>query len=601
MKKILIIILGFWLTQPLFSQQDMYSFPNQIKCTLFPSSINDAPEYYTAKGSWFGFTLPATDDTENYGKFGGPYCMKTNKWISPSLLQFDFGVAGKGSIPLASANETEFSQLPGMLYQKFVFPDYLIELKLNFISPRTTLYQATAINTSDKAKSISMMLTGEMFEGLGEAEKFTDGWMFKIDKKDDVFWLVRFRLDGEMELTYSTQDYQFSYKQLQTIAPGDTLKIVAVVSEYFKGDQKQDVVFASEALNDPQTQVDKNYGLWQYILSKINNTNPELKKLCLKSVQTFYLNMRSFLPGFGNYNLVSGTGIRDHYINTDESWLISTGLIFFDTKLAMHQLVTILSAQNTDGSINKYVPIDVGQKLPNILSEKPMAAWTAYNIYSADPDKGFLGTVFPLIEANHNYWYENRDANKNLWCEDEEGVETVKINAMLFTEKFCLKKMAEILEDSVKVNLYQGQINQIKKEFSKYFVDKDNKRYCNYDLKTNTYVITEDVIGYCLWSGLATYESAEIYAIEIDKHIFDGYYDELFASGNYDIEYYYFLIAGLKQYTLVDISNDIKTKLLNQQLKTYNTTTLEYFDPSTNLKIKNSTVMAAVLTLLINY
>lgn len=601
MKKLIYSLILFACVGAVNGQQDMFSFPNQLSCTQFPQNSGDSPEYFTARGSWHGYTLPAEGDTENYGKFGGPYCLKTNKWISPSLLQLSFNVAGKGSVPLASAQETEFSQFPGMLYQEFTFPDYKIEIKLNIISPRSSLYQATAINTSDKTQNISMTLSGEMFEGIGEGEKFTDGWIFKIDNKDDIFWLVRFRLDTEMELMYSTQDYQFAYKQLQTVAPGDTLRIAAVVSQYFKGDQQQDVVFASEALNAPETQIERNEALWKYIIGTIKTTDSELKKLCLKSIQTLHLNMRSFLPGFGNYNFVPGSGISSHYVNVDESWLMASSLILFDTKLAMHQFASVMSAQNSDGSINKYISIDRDQPVSSRPNEKPMAAWTAYNIFSAEQDKDFLTTIYPLIENYHNYWYENRDANKNLWCENQDGVETVEINTMLFSEKYCLKKMAEILGDTAKANVYQTQINQIKKEFNKYFFDKDKKKYCNFDLKTNTYEVANDAVGYCLWSGLASYESAEAYAIEIDNHIFDGYYDKLFASGDYDMEYFYFLIAGLKQYTLVEISDDIKTKLLKEQLKNYKTKPLTSTDPETNSKVMNSSVAASVLILLINY
>jgi hypothetical protein len=75
----------------------------------------------------------------------------------------------------------------------------------------------------------------------------------------------------------------------------------------------------------------------------------------------------------------------------------------------------------------------------------------------------------------------------------------------------------------------------------------------------------------------------------------------LFASGNYDIEYYYYLIAGLKQYTLVEISNDLKTKLLSEQIKATKTQPIKSLDMETNKLVKNSSVAAAVLLLLINY
>jgi putative isomerase len=601
MRKIFYTVLILGIAANLIAQKDIKSFADQIKCSHFPETPDDKAEYYTSRGAWFGYTIPEVFDTENLGKFGGPYCIKTDKWMAQSLLQFNFGVAGKGSIPLASADEIEISQFAGQLQQIFTFPDYRIELNLNIVSPRTALYQATAINISDKNQSISMLLSGEMFDGLGEAEKFTDGWLYKVDKKDDIFWLVRFRLDGEMELNYSTQNYEFSFKQLQTVAPGDSIRIVAVVSQYFKGDQQQDVAISSDALNVPETHVKRNELFWNSVVELMKTEDLEYRKLCMKSLQTIHLDMRSYLPGFRNFNFVPDTGIESHYIDTDKSWLLASALIGFDPTLAMHQLASILAAKNADGSLNKFISIDKSQPLSSPLNEKPMAAWTAYNIWAVSPEKEFLTQIYPLLEEYHKYWYTSRDANKNLWCENADGIESVELNAMLFTEKYCLKKMAELMGDTVKAKKYQVEIDRIKTDFNKYFFNKEKKLYFDVDIKTNSPVATEDVIGYCLWSGLATWESAEAYAISIDQLIFDGYYDSLFASGNYDIEYYYYLIAGLKQYTLVEISNDLKTKLLSEQLKATKTQPIKSLDMETNKLVNNSSVAAAVLLLLINY
>jgi hypothetical protein len=137
--------------------------------------------------------------------------------MSPGLLKLNMSIAGKGEMDFTKAKKTEIAQYPGLLTQRFDFDNIRLELNLETVTIRSSLYQALAINTSEKDQSISMSLSGSMFEGLGEGEKFPDGWMFKVDGKDDVFWVVRFRLDAAMELSYSTLDYEFKFKQMQTV------------------------------------------------------------------------------------------------------------------------------------------------------------------------------------------------------------------------------------------------------------------------------------------------------------------------------------------------------------------------------------------------
>jgi len=601
MKRIALLIILLIPTYILQAQSDLINYPNLLIANHFPDDSSDKPEYLASQGLWHGYTVPDTNDTENFGKFGGPYCLKTNKWISPSLLQFNFGVPGKGNIPLATAEKSEISQIPGMLYQKFTFKDYFVELELNAISSRTSLYVAKIVNTSDSTQTFSMKVGGKVFDGLGEAEKFTDGWLFKVDKKEDVFWLLRFRLDSQMELNYSTVDYEFSFKQMQPVAPGDTLRIVAVISQYFKGDNKQEVMLASEALENPLKYLNKTVKMWDYLIRTMKFVDLSSKELSIKSLETLYLNLRGYLPGFTNFNIMPGTGMSTPYFNVEESWLIASSLVIFDKNIAKHQLASILSSKNPDGSINKYITTDKDRPVNSQLNEKPMLAWTAWNIYLGAVDGEFLKSIFPMIEDYHNYWYSYHDVNKNLWCENNDGIESVEINAMLFTEKYCLKNMAKMLGDSIKANMYSLELDSMKAEFNKYFFDSEKMQYCDFDLKTNTKVVTEDVFGYCLWSGLANRREASAYAAETQYRIENGYYTKLFADGNFDIGYYFFMITGLKLYKYTELSDTVKNQLLAEQYKTYKTSALKSYNADEKAVIENSSLTAAVLLLLLNY
>lgn len=599
MKKIIVLIPVLMLVVFSFGQS-IYDYPNQLNYSHFPESKYDTISYFSSNGAWFGLSLPQAYDSDKFGSFGGPYSSYLNKWMGESLLKFSFGIAGKGKIELATAADIETDQYPGLLVQKYIFDDYQIEENLLFISGRTCLLKIEAINNSQFNIPMSMMLGGSVFENIGEAEKFTDGWIFKVDGKDDIIWLVRFRLDGEMELTFSPQEYEFSYKAPVQVAPGDTISIVATISQYFKGDLQQDVVMTSDALNYPNKYFKKNEKLWSFLIANIIPEEKELKKVCVKSLQTLYLNLRSYLPSFQNYFFVENSGLKETYVNTDVSWFCASSLIRYDIRLAMHSLASNVLNINENGSLNKYLAILNTGEMSQEVNEMPMAAWTAWNIYSVSPDNESLLRFYPLVEKYHAYWYKYHDVNNNLWCEDANGFETVKLNALLFSEKYCLMKMSEVLGYKDKAAKYKAETDSIKTVFNLYFFDTDLISYVNYDLSDNTKIPVDDVVGYCLWSGLASWDIAKVYAENVEANVNAGFYKSLFKSGFFDIEYYYFLISGLKLYEYNAESDLLKNALIEQLLEKSKDKPL----PSFGLKpteYNNSSLTAAVLLLLLNY
>jgi putative isomerase len=589
------------LASGIYGQNTLYDYPNQLNCTSIPGSMSDKGDYFASVGSWFGISLPSASETENLGIFGGPFSRNRMQWLSKSLLSFSFGIAGKAIVELPTANDFEIVQYPGLLSQKYIFSDYKVEQSIIFLSGRTALYNVEVINTSKKIIPMSMMVGGEVFDGFGEIEEFTDGWMIKVDKKDDLFWLFRFRLDGEMQIEYSVKNYQFSFKNPKSVNPGDTLRIVMTVSQYFKGDQQSDVAMATDALDYPKKYLENNEMFWNYLIGNIINQDVNIKKMLVKCLQTLYVNMRSPLFNFRNFFFVEGSNIDDIYCDVDESWMYASSLIRFDPKIALHQLVSSIAAINPDGSLPAKVPLIKPDSMIYSTNTKPMAAWTYWNIYSVSPDTAVLRKLFPLLENYHRFWYQMRDVNRNLWCEDINGIETVELNAMLFTEKYCLQKMAAILGFSNKSNQYLTDIEKIKADFNNYFFDAESLYYCDFNVKNQTKIVANETIGYCLWSGLASWEAADVYAERIAEDVNSNAYINIFSSSDFDIYYYYFLLSGLKLYKqdeiyqalLFDLSSQVMKQSLNQPFKSYTG-----FGKN---NIQNSSLTAATLLMLLAY
>ncbi len=585
----------------MLNSQTLYNYPDQINYRFFPKKSNDTiVSYFSSNGSWFGVGLPEPYEPDRYGKIAGPYSMYSNEWIGKSLMQFNFGIAGIGKIQLESAKDYEIVQYPGLLFQKYVFESYSIEQKLIFISGRTCLTKIDAINTSEIRIPMSLMIKGSAFDEVGNAEKFSDGWMYKIDGKDDVFWLVRFRLDGEMDLSFNPDNFEFSYKEPVFVEPGDTLSLVSTMSQYFMGDAKQDVMTSSDALVNPDKYFEKNEKLWRYLISNVVSEDREHRNLSVKSLQTMYLNLRSVIPSFKNYFFVEKTGLDQTFVNTDETWFYASSLIRYDTRLSINALASNISNLNQDSSLNSLIPVLNFTDTVTEIGKMPMAAWTAWNIYSVSPDVGLMETIYPMLSGFHEYWYLNHNINNNMWCEDYNGVERPDLNALLFSEKYCLKKIAEVLGYEDDVQMYQQQMDSIKIYFNQYFFDVELLSYVNYDLKDNAISINKDAVGFALWSGLAAWDVAEYYSEDIQAKIEDGTYQKIFDSGDFNIAFYYFLISGLKLYKFEEESNQLKSILLEVVLRDSKNKPIPSYGVD-GMKNDNSTLTSSVLLLLLNY
>lgn len=601
MKKTFFAALLIFITVQITAQEERYNYPDQIKCHFMPKSSSDKGDYYTNKGAWHGYSLPKNSDTENYGNFGGPYCLKTEKWISPSLLNLKLVVVGKGEIDLSKASKKEIAQYPGLLRQQYIFPDFRLELNLEPVDTRTSLYQALAINSSEKDQNFSMSLKGSMFEGLGEGESFPDGWMFKIDGKEDILWVIRFRLDAPMELSYSPLEYEFKFKQTHTVKPGDTLKITAIVSQYFNGDTQDKVLKANELLTAPQGFISNNKNLWDYLFNHMSIKDSSAREISIKSLQSLYQTLRSSLPGLANFAFYPFINPDTPYTITDESWFTASAELKFDPRLSFNQFIIVMSSLNEDGSLNKYISLDPAVKNESKLIEKPMAAWTAWNIYLVAPDADFLAQSFPVLEKYLQYWYNYHDVDNNGWCETSEGVESVALNAMLFTELHCMSKMSEILNDTLKTNYYRGEIERIYMNFNIKFFDLVLNRYCDYDIKTSSTSLAQNAEGYCFWAGLANQSIAEIYAREITQKINTDVFFEMLEDYKIESGYFYILSAGLKSYNYIELSEAIKQIYIIHYSAPFNGITYHIKDQSDSKIKEYSSVVAAVMLLMTNY
>ncbi len=576
-------------------------FSDQINCRFMPKKPNDTAIYYANKGTWHGYSLPKNDDTKNYGKFGGPYCIYTNKWMGTSLLGLSLNVEKLGEIDLKTAKTININQFPGLLKQEYEFDGFKLILTLETSTTRTSLYRAIVVNTSENERKFSMNLKGSMFEGTGTSEQIPDGWVFKVEGKDNIVWLVRFRLDAQMELNYSDNQYEFKYREMQNVQANDSLIITAVVSQFFIGDSQQEVLLSNDVLTQTQNFIDNNINLWNYLFEKLETNSNINRQMILNAFQTLYQNLRSALPEKKYFTIVEDDNPNNIFLNVEQSWFTSASLLKFDPRISLNQINFIFNNMNEDGSINKFLSINDNYIENNEIIEKPFAAWISYNIYNVAPDPNFLKTILPELDKYLNYYFNNRDIDKNGWIENSEGIEDVMINAIIFSEMHSMLKFYEKTNDFAKIEYYSQQVDRIAYTFNDKFFNLETNKYCNYDPVKKEYIDAEDATAYCLWSGIASQSIADLYAYQVaDKINSDEIYYKTINS-EIDPAYIYILASGFKQFGYHQIYDALK-EILTQNVNYNFTNKNKLFLHKHNSKLaEKSSIMAAIYLLLTNY
>lgn len=224
----------------------------------------------------------------------------------------------------------------------------------------------------------------------------------------------------------------------------------------------------------------------------------------------------------------------------------------------------------------------------NERNSKPaLAAWAVWEVYKVTEDKEFLKEMYPKLKEYHNWWYTNRDFDKNGIAEyggmvhklnntseeiilaaawesgmdnavrfdvegygvDDEGVkvlenkdlkgnligysinqESVDLNSFLYAEKIYLSNMAEVLELPKEKKEYLKSAKKVKEYVNKNMFDEETGYY--YDLQIgengNKKLLVnrgKGTEGYIpLWANLSTKKEAKRVVENImDKNVMNTY------------------------------------------------------------------------------
>ena len=295
-----------------------------------------------------------------------------------------------------------------------------------------------------------------------------------------------------------------------------------------------------------------------------------------------------------------------------DSWKQAFALTYFNPSLAKSNILAMFDYQDESGMVSDCIYLDKREN--NRRDTKPpLAAWAVSAVYRQTKDLNFVKTMYPRLCKYHAWWYANRDHDGNKLCEYgstdgtkiaakwESGMdnavrfdqvqinrnntkawsldlESVDLNAYLYSEKIYLAELAKALGETTDMNLFRQEADTLKNQINMFFYNKEKGFY--YDRFTNdgvNKITAEGPEGWIpLWAGIAdSVQAKQVKNMLLDSKKFNTYIplptlaaDNILFNplkgywrGPVWLDQFYFAIEGLNNYGYKKEARQLTTKL----------------------------------------
>lgn len=574
-------------------------------------------------GAWHGYYQPDVKEYKLYGGFAGPFYIAEEYAVNLSdsfnKISIENAVT-KERYDLAKSEAT-FNYYPGKLEQKYVLKDFTLKLELIFVSNRSALIKSEIINTSGKELNLNLNWIGNMYNEYqnwsdkenrykstklnNSLEKTDTGVKVNfVNRRDTWDYLIK---DGaEFKITHSsnvdTKIVGDSYtSQLDTISISPDKNFTHYMTETFtftEVEAKEEIENIKVALKDPEKAFVSNEKRWNgYLNRAIDKSGERYNKIAVKAIETLTTNWRSSAGAIKHDGVTPSVSYK--WFNgfwAWDSWKQAVATVYFNEELAKNNIRALFDYQiQADDKIR---PQDKGAIIDAIFynadeerdgdggnwnernSKPALATWAVWEVYKVSGDKEFLKEMYPKLKAYHEWWYTNRDHNKNGVAEyggmvhrfnnspeenilaaawesgmdnavrfdvegygkDDIGVkvfenkdknskligysinqESVDLNSFLYAEKIDLAQMAEMLGEKEESENFYKSAAQLKEYINDKMFDEVTGYYYDlqFDEEGNTKLLVnrgKGTEGYIpLWANAADKEKAD----KVVKNILD--------------------------------------------------------------------------------
>lgn len=614
----MIIRKNRWIKQVAFSCFSFFVFSamqaQPYSRTAFPDVLNlkttvtDAKKIestvFSDKGAWHAYALP--EKTEDYGGFVGPLVMDMEgQWLANSIAKIN--IEERGSRIKLEEADVEQHYYPGLLQQSFFIDDLKILQQLIFVSGREALVRTTISNHSKRQRKLTISFTGTVLPdaGLKAAENNLE---IGLDKTEHSFSLHFYQ---PVSIQINEQTYTASHGAL-TLPAGGTIEMVQSQAYYLQKSERAPsftkTSFAAELKKNEQ----RWNGYLKNFFSHTTSLSNQQKRLVVKSIVTLTTNWRSAAKDLLHDGVFPSVNYQGFYgVWSWDSWKQAVGLSYFNVALANDNIRCMFDYMDAYGMVPDCIYTD--KKENNGRDTKPpLAAWAVWKVFEASNDRSFVKELYPKLVRYHEWWYQNRDHDRNNLCEYgstdgtriaaawESGMdnavrfdsavmlknndhawslnqESVDLNAYLFAEKEYLAKLATALGKKEEAARWTSAAKELGDAINKQFFDEGKGYYYDKLFGKSERITVEGTEGWIpLWAGISSAEQAKgvmtmmqnetkfntnvpLPTFTADHPKFDpmnGYW-----RGPVWLDQFYFGIAGLKKYGYNQLAAELVQKL----------------------------------------
>lgn len=515
-------------------------------------NIKNAPKYerdrdcfvFSDLGSWIGYALPENEANENTGGFVGPYMMTGRGWIASTLAQPSMTVNGERFDFARNIQTAKY--YPGKLVQEFRNEQVYFVTELCYESAQTAVIRTSVRNISDKELDISLSYEGGLLGKNASLKAMNKGVLINTGVEDAQL-AVRF-LTADQVNVVGKDSLRVAEKVSLALASGAEYNGAYTETFAFDEASLQNELKVHSSMNVEQV-FNKNEERWNgYLASIFKGESPYLKENKYRRVM-----VKAMITLVSNWRTPAGDILHDGCypsycgffgVWSWDSWKHASATALFNPELAKNEIRCLFDYQAENGMIPDYVS-RFKDRINWRDTKPPLAAWAVMNVYENTGDKAFVEEMFDKLYKYHQWWYTDRDHDKNGVCEygstdgtliaaawesgmdngvrfDEAEMlknepenawsmnqENICLNSFLYAEKGYLAKMAQMLGKNELADKLTQEAKALKEHIQTQMFDPETGFF--YDTRIGTGEFIKVMGAECwlpLWAGIATPEQA---------------------------------------------------------------------------------------------